>query len=263
MNDAYGAPSVTAFAVSGTDLYAGGYFTMAGGVGANRVARWDGASWWPLGSGASGTYPIANALTVRGNALFAGGSFSIAGGKVSGYFAEWQPRVNVNTVTVSATPGAMTIGNDCDGFYKPALVLTTGTAVTYPGGLPTSVTLDRAEEIQVAGRRVNGAFTLSPDGMQFGGDGTTVRVEFSEDDAALFGRPYTDFRAMRLDYPAGYPATKEAATKTPLAGQGAPVPVRIENGRQIYSITAPLAGIASTYGAIPEPAAGVGDWPAY
>jgi hypothetical protein len=88
--------------------------------------------------------------------------------------------------------------------------------------------------------------------MEFGGDGATLRVEFSEDDVALFGGSYTGFRAVRFTYPAGYPASMEAATKSLLAGQGAPTPIRIENGRQIYAITAPISGISSTYGAIPE-----------
>jgi hypothetical protein len=44
----------------------------------------------------------------------------------------------------------------------------------------------------------------------------------------------------------------EAATKTLLVDQGTPIPIRIENGRQIYAITAPVSGISSTYGAIPE-----------
>jgi hypothetical protein len=42
-------------------LYAGGIFTTAGGAAANRIARWDGASWSPLGSGAN---DAVEALTV-------------------------------------------------------------------------------------------------------------------------------------------------------------------------------------------------------
>ena len=35
-------------------LYAGGKFTEAGGAAANYIARWDGATWHPLGSGMAG-----------------------------------------------------------------------------------------------------------------------------------------------------------------------------------------------------------------
>src|SRR2546427_13130097 len=41
---------VYALAVSGSDLYAGGYFTTAGGSAANSIAKWDGSSWAALGS---------------------------------------------------------------------------------------------------------------------------------------------------------------------------------------------------------------------
>jgi trimeric autotransporter adhesin len=251
---------VYALAVSGSNLFAGGYFDVAGETTATHVAKWDGSSWSALGGGVNNG---VNALVTSGNALIAGGYPFTVGGRVSYALAMWQPRVNVTTTSVSAAPGAMTIGNDPFGFYKPALMTGAGTAITYPGGLPTSVTLDRAEEIHVDGKRVNGAFTLSPEGMQFGGDGATIRVEFSEDDVALFGGSYTDFRGVLLTYPADYPANMESVTRLPLPSQSAPVPVRIENGKQIYAITAPITEISSTYGAIPSTLSGIGDWSAY
>ncbi|MEI7634217.1 MAG: hypothetical protein WCK47_08060 [bacterium] len=131
--------------------------------------------------------------------------------------------------------------------------------VTCSGCLPTSVTLDRADEITVAGKRVNGAFTLSPEDMEFGGDGAMLRVEFSENDVALFCgcMTFADFRAVQITYPVGYPASKEAATKTLLAGQSPPAPIRVENGRQIYAITAPFTQIGSTCGTVPWQNTGV------
>ena len=33
------------------NLYAGGYFTTAGGETVNRIAKWDGSAWSALGSG--------------------------------------------------------------------------------------------------------------------------------------------------------------------------------------------------------------------
>ncbi len=80
----------------GPALYAGGSFTTAGGIAANRIAKWDGSSWAPLGSGVSwipGPTPRVNALTVfddgGGPALYAGGSFTIAGGVEARWIAKW------------------------------------------------------------------------------------------------------------------------------------------------------------------------------
>ena len=81
-------PMVSALAADSVgNLYAGGSFTHAGGVAANRIARWDGASWLPLGTGLNGD---VNALAVdsAGN-LYAGGSFTNAGGVAANRVARW------------------------------------------------------------------------------------------------------------------------------------------------------------------------------
>jgi hypothetical protein len=47
------------------ELIAGGSFTTAGGTNCMRIARWDGNTWQPLGSGMGGPeYPNVQALTV-------------------------------------------------------------------------------------------------------------------------------------------------------------------------------------------------------
>jgi hypothetical protein len=76
------------------DLVAGGYFTSAGGVPANNIARWDGSAWAPLGTGMNGSVS-ALALLNSGD-LVAGGAFTTAGGvTVNGIArwdgAQWQP----------------------------------------------------------------------------------------------------------------------------------------------------------------------------
>jgi len=66
---------------SGPALYAAGDFQTAGGVPANRIARWNGTSWSPLGSGIE-CCVLGLAVFDDGNgpALYAGGNFSSAGG---------------------------------------------------------------------------------------------------------------------------------------------------------------------------------------
>ncbi|MCX6913644.1 MAG: hypothetical protein NT167_11450, partial [Verrucomicrobia bacterium] len=77
---------VNALAVSGTDLYAGGQFSKAGGTDANAIAKWNGTSWSALGTGMDGS---VNALAVSGTNLYAGGAFSKADNKDAKYIAKW------------------------------------------------------------------------------------------------------------------------------------------------------------------------------
>ena len=88
---------VMSFAVhddgGGPALYAGGQFASAGGVAANHVAKWDGASWSPLGGGVGEGNSYLFALAVfddgSGPALYAGGSFTSVGGVVAKHIARW------------------------------------------------------------------------------------------------------------------------------------------------------------------------------
>src|SRR5437899_3214658 len=77
--------SVLALAVSGNDLYAGGFFTSAGGSAAKYVAKWNG-SWSALGTGMGD--PVL-ALAVSGSDLYAGGYFTQAGGSTANNIARW------------------------------------------------------------------------------------------------------------------------------------------------------------------------------
>ncbi len=78
----------------GDALYVGGHFTTAGGVAANRIARWDGSSWSALGSGiGTSGGEFVEGLAVfddgGGNALYAGGRFTTAGGVSAVNMARW------------------------------------------------------------------------------------------------------------------------------------------------------------------------------
>src|SRR5688572_22418011 len=53
---------VLALAVFNGDLIAGGLFYNAGGVPVSHIARWDGRSWHPLGSGVGPNAQRVNAL---------------------------------------------------------------------------------------------------------------------------------------------------------------------------------------------------------
>lgn len=76
---------------AGPELYVTGSFTTAGGAPANRIAKWDGHAWSPLGEGLSWA---GHALAVfdygYGPALFVAGSFNLAGGQLVNGLAKWQ-----------------------------------------------------------------------------------------------------------------------------------------------------------------------------
>lgn len=81
-----GGKGAFALAVSGSDVYAGGLFTLAGGNPANYIAKWTGGNWLALGSGLNG---VVNALSISGTNLYAAGSFTFAGAGPAMYVAKW------------------------------------------------------------------------------------------------------------------------------------------------------------------------------
>jgi len=98
---------VRALLQDGTNLYAGGSFTNAGGVPAMNVARWDGRQWSALGDGIRGfgsclfgrcVHPVTSLALVEGK-LFAGGGFTAGNGTSGGgYLARWDGATWSNVV---------------------------------------------------------------------------------------------------------------------------------------------------------------------
>ena len=80
---------VYALAVSGTDLYAGGKFTTAGGTVANQHCQMGReARGRPWARGWAERYMTSMRWRSSGTNLYAGGEFTTAGGKVSAYIAQ-------------------------------------------------------------------------------------------------------------------------------------------------------------------------------
>ena len=86
------APVRALATTSSGDVYVSGYFDHAGGAAANRVARWNGSTWSPLGTGFIYTslsgYVYTLAVAPNGD-LYAGGSFDQAGGVAANNIAKW------------------------------------------------------------------------------------------------------------------------------------------------------------------------------
>ena len=115
-----GGNGVFALALSGTNLYAGGGFVMAGGIPAANIAQWNGSSWSALGSGVTGSEfgPIVHALAVSGTNLYAGGTFAAPGNNV----AQWNGSYWTN------------VGSGLNGGADPVLALAVSGSNLYAGG---------------------------------------------------------------------------------------------------------------------------------
>ena len=100
---------------SGPALFAGGHFNYAGGGEVHYVAKWDGQSWSPLGSGLNGTvYSLAVYDDGSGPKLVASGSFTAAGETPARHIAQWDG--------TSWSP----LGSGLDGFVRSMVVYNDG-----------------------------------------------------------------------------------------------------------------------------------------
>ena len=78
--------SISAIAVAGSKVYAGGTFSTIGGISANNIAVWDGTAWAPLGTGVNAR---VTAIIAKGDEIYVGGAFATAGGVAANRVAKW------------------------------------------------------------------------------------------------------------------------------------------------------------------------------
>ena len=102
---------VRAFATDGSNIFVGGAFTAAGQIAANRVARFDGTTWHPLGSGMNDT---VDALAFVGGNLYAAGEFSSAGGVTAVHIARWDGNTwsAVGGIGIGGSVATLAVHND-------------------------------------------------------------------------------------------------------------------------------------------------------
>jgi hypothetical protein len=127
---------VYALTMSGADLYAGGAFWAPDGAPGNFIAKWDGSAWSALGSGMN-MYVYALATDGAGH-LFVGGGFTLAGTNACHYIAQAKLEADLEAqFNFTITNDTVTITG-----YTGA-----GGAVTIPSainGLPVTRIGDRA-----------------------------------------------------------------------------------------------------------------------
>ena len=120
--------TVSAFTLDGESLYAGGTFTMVGGVAANRVGKWDTALhvWTNLGTGMNGS---VNALAHDGANLYAGGAFTTAGDMEANRVGKW------NAASSSWTNLASSMNNTVNALAHDGTNLYAGGIFSTAGGV--------------------------------------------------------------------------------------------------------------------------------
>ena len=202
-----GGTHVNALAVSGSDVYAGGAFSTAGGSAANYIAKWNGSSWSALGSGIDGE---VSALAVSGSDVYAGGGFTTAGGSTANYIAKW------NGSSWSA------LGSGMGG---PVYALAVSGSDLCAGG-----------EFTTAGGKVSAyiarAYLLTLPALSVLRSGPDVMVSWPSVDSTGFGLE----QAGRLAAPAGWVANTASVT---VNGTNKSVTVPATNSPQFFRLRRP------------------------
>lgn len=118
------------------NLYAAGNFTLIGGISANNIAKYNGVTWSPLGTGLTGGVVARNALFFDAQGLLTvGGTFTTAGGiVVPGRSARWNGAswVFIDVIPDAASPTIRNGFMSPDGTFYLGLNNSAGTA-TVPG----------------------------------------------------------------------------------------------------------------------------------
>ncbi|HZW07488.1 MAG TPA: immunoglobulin domain-containing protein [Phycisphaerales bacterium] len=103
-------------------LVVGGLFSSIGSVPANRIARWDGSSWQPIGSGLGGVgeffSPIDIVVSIKEfqGVLYAAGTFELSGdNQVVGSIARWNGSMWLAVGGGGASTGSNVYSMDSDG----------------------------------------------------------------------------------------------------------------------------------------------------
>jgi hypothetical protein len=88
----YGEAWVNSIVSYNGEVYAGGVFDTAGGVAANRIAKWNGTGWSAVGGGVilnGGPNGHVRTMIVYGGELYVGGYFDSAGSIAAKNIAKW------------------------------------------------------------------------------------------------------------------------------------------------------------------------------
>ena len=166
----------------GPAVYATGTFTSIGGVAANRIAKWDGASWSALGSGLNDEGKTLAVLNDgNGLALYVGGAFTEAGGVSASHIARWDGAnwsvldLGIDGSSSNTAVNALAV---FDGPTGPALYI--GGKFDSSGGLPA------ANFARWDGCATSNPADLNGDGVVNGADLAILLIQWGADGSADF-----------------------------------------------------------------------------
>ncbi len=97
--------TVASIIVHKNNIYVAGAFSEIGGIKANRIARWDGKQWHPLGLGIEGGSGVYTLAIDDSSYLYAGGDFSRAGGVKAYNLARWNTTLKSSAVKTPEPTG--------------------------------------------------------------------------------------------------------------------------------------------------------------
>ncbi len=125
---------VAALGVLGTNVIAGGSFTNAGGLRANRVARWNGSAWVAMGT----MNDVVETIRISGTNAYFGGPFTQADDYIVNHVARWDG---------SKFHGLGRAGYSEGSVFPGLRALASGAGRIYAGGLFTGAGRVRASRI--------------------------------------------------------------------------------------------------------------------
>lgn len=127
------------------NIVVGGYFTTAGSVSANRIAKWNpvAQTWSAMGLGfnGAGIDEYVKAATVWNGIFFAGGAYTVAESNSMDYIAQWfEAPAAAPTAVINAEQTTLCSGG-CFSFTDESTYGPTTWNWSFPGGSITSSTM--------------------------------------------------------------------------------------------------------------------------
>lgn len=124
------------------NLIAGGYFTDAGGVPAQKIAKWNGTTWSAMGGGfdGGGIDEYVKSATVWNGIFFAGGAYTQAEGGPMNYIAQWYEPATVAPTAAFTPSSTAECAGSCISFTDNSTNAPTSWNWTFPGANTTTST---------------------------------------------------------------------------------------------------------------------------